>query len=130
MSNNERQVFQSIFDKSTAAIIAQGEPSRAVTGACSYRCTKNGKSLKCAIGQLLTDEQMSKYQVRESFNPYVFQINLIAELAPGVDVDHAKAFLAELQQCHDRAEHLDRFLGSFKNLANSLANRYDLSPIA
>lgn len=129
--------FQSAFDKATAGIIAQGEPSIKMSAAnpsCMYR--HDGKS--CAVGQLLTDEQIERFHVTEGENAAAFPIALIAELLPGEDVFGARGFLNDLQMAHDYAgTDFARgqlpvgttFLSDFRRRANEVAVTYNLEPI-
>lgn len=126
MSDSDRAAMQVIFDKGTAGILAQGEPARAPSGSCQYRTLKDGKTLKCAIGQVLTDEQIKKYDVLESMNPYTFKAELVNELLPGVEWSQGKDFLALFQQAHDRADPYGGFVNDFTYRANDLARSYGL----
>jgi hypothetical protein len=128
MSHEADAVIQAAFDKATAAVIAQGKRSIADDGdSCLYR-GPNGT--KCAVGHLMSDEQMSRFGIQEDSNPYVFPFALIEELLPGVNQTDACSFLSQIQRAHDRASTFEStFVVSFKDAANRVADNYGLKPI-
>lgn len=134
--SNEHAAMQAFFDKSTKGIIAQGKPSRA-NGSCLYRLRESDEVLACAIGQCLTDEQIVKYKIEEGLTPGPsgpgkpgFSVHLVWELLPGVDYQHAIAFMGDLQGCHDSHSAGETFIPYFKASANEVARRYGLKPIS
>lgn len=131
--NDNKQAMQDIYNRACAGVIAQGVPARAANGgSCQYRLPYEGGVLKCAIGHVLTDEQIKKYGVQESTNPHRFAPELLAELLPGMFRMNAQLFLVELQQCHDMAgvSTTGTFLEGFKKRAYGFARHYGLIPIA
>jgi hypothetical protein len=126
-----KQSLQDLFDKSTAGVLAQGKGAIPVGGtSCFYRLTEHGKLLKCALGQVITDEQMTKHGLTEGVGPRGFSEAFMAELLPGVISRDARMFLGELQEAHDNAARTIDFLVNFKVLANHVAATWDLVPIA
>jgi len=99
-------IKQEIFDKAYAAVMAQKHPALRThynTVVCTYRAT-NGR--RCAIGHLLSDEQIEKYGIMKgAVIPQNFPIELVNELTPGLY--DAKYFLSRLQGAHDDAAFAD-----------------------
>lgn len=122
--------MQTIFDMATAGVMAQGMPSLGSTSCGATICMYRGNGgMKCAIGHVLSDDQMAKYNIAEDSNPYVFPSELLNELLPGHDENTQKTFLAELQSAHDEAMR-SNFIGSFTERVNKVAKGFDLNPIA
>lgn len=94
---------QELFDKAVRAMILQGEP--AYDGGCRY-CTGDGR--RCAVGHLLTDEELrlTRDYPEGTINFLVVNIPAI-RTAYGYEVN----FLRDLQLCHDGPA-LDGFVGS------------------
>ena len=115
---------QSLFDTSCNAIIAQGSKSSTTEG-CLYRGPE-GK--KCAIGHVVSDEQMAKYGITEQRSARVFPLDLFAELVPTEDPNAIKAMCVQLQSAHDQAVEYD-FVNDFKHRANQIAREEKLTPI-
>lgn len=125
-----KAVFQAIYDKVHAAIVAQGKGSMNGSS-CVYRA-HNGS--KCAVGHLLSNEQMTKYNISESMMPPSFSPELLQELAPGARENDIVRFLNKLQSAHDEAafssEHdPSAFLSKFKEEMNTVADTFGLVPI-
>ena len=97
-------IKQEIFNKVYAAVVAQAAPAVNGTGnsaVCTYRGVNN---TKCAIGHILSDEQIEKYGVMSStLLPQNFPIELVNELVPGVKSEDAVMFMRRLQRVHDDA---------------------------
>lgn len=122
--------MQTVFDTATAGVIAQGVqsigPDLNFGGTiCLYR-GKDG--IKCAVGHVLSDEQMVKYAIGENMNPYLFPSELLNELLPGYDNNTQKTFLAQLQTAHDCSA-TNGFVADFTERANKVAAGYELNPI-
>lgn len=128
---SQKEAMQDVFNRACAGVIAQGEPAGSGTG-CRYRMTgQGGKVLKCAIGQILTDQQIEKYAVPEGQNPMVWPDELTFELATGIQDQYGfRNFLYELQRAHDGSSSYEDFVNTFKCRANEVASRFDLIPIA
>jgi hypothetical protein len=118
--------FQTAFDAATSALLKQGCKSSMASGSCFYRHPNNGS--KCAVGQLLSDEQIEKYSLREGDSVQSFADALILELVPEADECDARRFLAELQRAHDLSCDTD-FVPSFTAAANLVATQWGLVPI-
>lgn len=127
------EIYQDIFDRACKAVIAQGEQS--IMGSdfsitCAYR-GRNG--MKCAIGHLLSDDQIVKYKVKEGTAPNQFPPQLILDLAPGIDsvdeLDNFVKFLVKLQDAHDNCRGIG-FVNEFIVRANDLAKEYRLNPLS
>ncbi len=112
--------MQAAFDKAVHGILAQGGRSLAYINGrltCAYR-GEGGK--KCAVGHLLSDEQIEGYGVAEATNPGTFPGALLKELIPDVEVKVGTDFLWELQAVHDNcSDH--NFANSFFNSAKRFA---------
>lgn len=120
--------LQEVFNKATAAVIAQGVRSSngdEAGATCLYR-GPNG--IKCAVGHLLSDEQMRKYEVANAAGAGSFTDSLLQEIAPDTDLDTLRSFLDALQGAHDSASG-SCFVETFKRNANAVAKLYDLDPI-
>lgn len=125
--SDDTEKFQVVFDTATAALLKQNAKSaRSVDNACYYR--HPDAELRCAIGHLLSDDQMEKYHVNEGDSPSSFDDTLLAEILPGVHYIAAAEFLSSLQRAHDNANHSD-FRNSFIETANVVACQYGLNPI-
>jgi hypothetical protein len=121
--NLAKQSMQTLFDTAVKAVWEQGAKSwDDVQGMCMYR---HG-NLKCAVGHVLTDEQIQKYDVREDVNPWHFNQELLKELLPGVYILDASAFLADLQRAHDKSPKGDTFASEFLKHANVVARIHSL----
>lgn len=100
----ENEVLQNTFDVVFYALLTQGAPSTKDHGdtvACYYR---NGE-LKCAVGHLLSDEQIAQHNIEEGTLADTFADMLVAELLPGVHTNLARKFLNALQVMHDSLPH-------------------------
>lgn len=91
------EVYQRLFDTAYHGVMAQGCQSKRLM---FYRY-RGSDNRKCAIGQLLTDEQMEKYLIAEGTTIGAFPIPLMNELFEGL-VPNA-SFLYDLQRAHDGA---------------------------
>jgi hypothetical protein len=120
-------ILQAIFDKACAGVIAQRGQSMMIgdNSTCAYR-GEGGK--KCAIGHLLSDEQIEMYGVKEMDNPERFVSELVNELVPGVQTSMAVEFLTDLQDAHDNS-HGGGFVSDFKYRANLVAQKWNLKDI-
>lgn len=120
------KALQEAFDTATAGVIAQGGISLCQDeNTCAYRGI-DGK--KCAIGHLLSDEQIQKYSIREGLTPGKFPSALVHELLPGIQSGQAVEFLDDLQNMHDTCTG-SNFVQTFKRLANEIADKWDLKKV-
>ena len=122
-------ILQVIFDKACASVIAQGCQSTMPgdTTTCAYR-GKNG--VKCAVGHLLTDDQIAMYGVKEKDTPEKFASALLRELVPGIQTGDAVQFLSDLQDAHDNShDDTTSFVVDFKYRANLIAQKWNLRSI-
>lgn len=113
---------QEAFEKAYKGIVAQGCAARSPHGACLYRGPGN---TKCAIGHLLTDEQIVKHNIPEGLGASFLPRSLLEELLPG-DIG-APMFFGDLQSVHDGAAHAEgKFIDAFNSRAGAFASNYDL----
>lgn len=119
--------LQEVFDKICTAVIAQGKRSiNSSTGLCLYRGPDN---TKCAVGHLLTDEQIEKYHIKDEYSVNNFSIKLINELVPNVNANIAYKFLLQMQHAHDDSRYADHFIYDFKYNANITAKLFNLKEL-
>jgi hypothetical protein len=104
----ENEILQQTFFKVCTALLEQGTPSQTTHSedgmcytVCLYRQNLSGKELKCAIGHLLSNDQIEKYSIVEGRQASQFTNELVAELIPGVHTNLALKFLSALQVMHD-----------------------------
>lgn len=108
---------QEAFEKAYKGIVAQG--CRSHDGVfCVYR---GPNDTKCAVGHLLTDEQIEKHAIKNSDGALYFPRALTDELLP--NDNNGKYFLAGLQAVHDGMESLD----DFKARATEFAKSHNLT---
>lgn len=125
---NPKSVLQAAFDKAVTGVLKQGGKS-CMSSHNSTSCAYRGEGgFKCAVGQLLTDEQIEKYKVKEGSTPEDFSEELLAEVLPGVDGPTAEDFMEALQQAHDGAMTAN-FKHDFLNRANKVAEGFQLNPM-
>ncbi|MDB5716134.1 MAG: hypothetical protein JWO15_3531 [Sphingomonadales bacterium] len=120
---------QGIFDFVYKFIVAQGAPSYSEEneGACLYRSAdENGKTLQCAAGCLVTDDEAALLENAECWRA---QTTRPSRLAPFNEL------IQELQHCHDDAlicldgamPSNEQFIVRFKNKMRYLAKEFDLT---
>lgn len=120
------EILQPLFDKAVKGVIEQGAQSIcADENTCAYRGV-DGK--KCAVGHILSDEQIEKFGITEGLIPNKFPPALIRELMPGIQTGIAVEFLEELQNCHDSCLKYN-FISVFKRLANEMAEKWNLKKV-
>jgi hypothetical protein len=127
-----KQALQAAFNTATIGVLKQGGPAMSndmYNGpACAYRV--DGR--KCAVGQLLSDEQIAKYGIQPSDVVRNFSQALLNELLPDVPTETTRAFLGSLQSAHDNVAleySSGLFSDRFINRVNGLAAQYGLDPI-
>lgn len=130
---NPKTVLQIAFNKACQGIIDQGVASNIPDAkiGCYYRLKSGDKVLKCAIGQLLSDEQIKKYKIKEGDDVRKFSTYLIDELLPGIEFETSYKFLDDLQLAHDMASQVKEqpFLQYFVYSANGVADTFGLERI-
>jgi hypothetical protein len=124
-----QEVLQAAFDKSVNGVLAQGCKSTTSEDNCSVCAYRGDDGARCAIGQLLTDEQIQKYGIKEGATPDSFQEDLIEEMFPGVQGETALAFMTALQNAHDGAPGYN-FKYDFWKRANDVAATYNLTGVS
>lgn len=126
---SDKEVLQKLFNEAGEKVIAQGRQSiDKSSNTCVYR-GPNG--IKCAVGHLITDEQIAKYIIRPSSGVELFTITLLEEIAPGVNPSVAVEFLGSLQGCHDGCHFGagQSFITEFKDRMNVVARRLELQEL-
>lgn len=114
---------QEAFDKAYKGIVTQGRGS-----SNDWQCLYRGEGgAKCAVGQLLSDEQLTVHKVRNSQGANSLPPALLSELLP--DDPKAGTFLSELQDAHDQATWcaVPSFIEAFKLRAADVAKKYKLT---
>lgn len=114
---------QEAFDKAYKGIVAQGRGS-----SNDWQCLYRGDGgTKCAVGQLLSDEQITRYGIRNSQGVSELAPELLDELLPCDS--KAGVFLSELQDAHDQATWcaVPNFIEAFKLRAADVAKKYELT---
>lgn len=128
--------YQAIFDKSVQGILAQGCQSWQVgdhPNAANHGCQYRGPDgLKCAIGHIISDEQMAKYKIREGVGVSGFPSALYRELNPDEeDAGKTRIFLISLQHAHDNVQAKSGLLfrQTFIRNVNEIAERFNLKKV-
>jgi len=104
---------QQVFDQVASHLLIQNERAE-YGGACVYHLELSDRTLKCAAGCLISDEE---------YDPE-FEDSCWENLAATERVtDHHSALIAELQGCHDDTDPVD-----WPELLYEIAARWELSP--
>ena len=120
--------MQEIFDKIVSAMVDQGEPSKA-DGRCFYRLVSGNKILKCAVGQIISDEQIARYDISEGSSVCGFSSPLFEEIISDAFTSEIRWLLAEFQSAHDEPVLDDKtFIEAFIERSNRIANLKGLTP--
>lgn len=136
----DKTIAQSLFDKATSGVIIQGEPSYlgkySFDSIAAYFSYRNGKLLKCPVGHILSDEQITKYSINPSKLICGWEEELIVELLPNSSVVCARHFISQLQRAHTRAYILFKkskeqsdFIADFIAESNIVARHFGLKEI-
>lgn len=126
--NSVRSEMQVFFDKACQGIKDQGKKSY-VGGTCKYRYEESpGVVLRCSIGQMLTDDQLQRFCIKEGETPHQdFPDALFEEMFPSCkgnkffSVRYCRAFLSDMQDAHDGETMGDNFVTKFIDHANKVA---------
>jgi len=125
LSDNVKPLYQAAFDKAVELVIKQGAVCKNNDAVCLYR-GPNG--MKCAIGHLISDEQIAKYNIRMNHYVEYFPSTLLKEIIND-DAYIVCEFLTGLQSAHDycQIDSGDKFTEAFINRANNLAINWGLN---
>lgn len=118
--------YQDLLNRAVAGILAQGCQSYVDNGSEEYCAYRGPNNTKCAIGHLLTDEQMREYDIKENQIPTEFPDKLIEELAPNKDRDEVVQFFTALQRAHDYPDNDIDFIENFKGRIDNLVKKKNL----
>ena len=130
--------MQSILEDVYNKLIEQGKPAyNNELNIGLLRLKENDSELKCAIGHLLSDEQIKKYNINLDDSAFTFQDELIKELAPNNEDYCFAVFLHQLQVAHDKIGNLlaynlikdFEFKNELKKQFNLIAKMFDLKEI-
>jgi hypothetical protein len=134
--SNDKEFMHAFFDKAVGAVVAQGKPSMNKTS-CLYR---GPGGTKCALGHMLTDEQLKEFSIKEGSTPEHWDDDLIRQLLPCEHMATAQNFMMLLQDAHDDAGRNELPVFAFESLqgldfveafliqANEVAETYGLAP--
>ena len=119
--------IQEALNIAVSGVVKQGRLAASAAGCCFYQMGKNGP--RCAIGHLLTDEQLHLVRIREANTKPVS--GLIGE---GIlDTSFRHPFFTELQSAHDTANSVQEFVEKARGLAIirglTFPDLSDLSPV-
>lgn len=125
--------LQALFDKALQRVTKQGCRSRGTTtgsflihgSGCLYR---GMEGRKCAVGHLMTNKQMKKYNIVEGTIPFQFDQKLLKELAPKTNLADVKDFLLDLRTAHDQSpdESREGFISRFHHVMRAVAAKWHL----
>lgn len=118
---------QETFDFVCKSVIAQGMPAQE-GGGCLYRAKgPEDKTLKCAAGFLITDEEFAKLDKQDGERVYgtVTSNQEINKLLR--EKGHDITLVQKLQRAHDNAEWGAGFVQSFKRRAIEVAAEFELN---
>ncbi len=112
---------QEAFDKAWRGVVKQGKKSIAWSE-CRYKMVDaDGAELRCAVGYLLTDEQLACLMGQ---NPSAFHlVDIIKTPIIDGDAHEQRYFLGEIQKAHDVTGFLvgPAFIKEFKERMSDLA---------
>jgi len=94
------KTLQEVFEISVTGLLKQGERSLDLYGQCFYRLNKQDKTLKCAVGFLIDDDEYKK--IMEGL-----PVEDFCDMFPGIiDYEH-ESLLGDLQSIHDTSNEYD-----------------------
>lgn len=103
--------IQEALNIAVRGVVKQGRLAASDAGGCFYQRGQNGP--RCAVGQLLTDEQLHLVMIREANSKPVRWL-----VAEGIlDISFRHPFFTELQAAHDHASSLQDFVEKARGLA-------------
>lgn len=119
---------QTAFDIAVKGILGQGGLSMSMDGeTCVYR---GDDDRKCAIGHLLSDDQIATYQIRPNQTVSNFPGGLLIELKAQYELTNEIIFLEKLQNLHDDCICTqEEFTEKFTKSANEFASFHKLQGI-
>lgn len=112
LSNINEKTDQDVFDYIVGALLKQNKQSADSDNMCQYK-SKDG--CKCAVGQVISDEEYDKKMEGQTIRGAFFD-------KFNIDVDKL-FFLQELQEIHDDCDVIN-WAKQFKELANKLDLNY------
>lgn len=103
--------IQEALNIAVRGVVKQGRLATSAVGGCFYQKGQNGP--RCAIGQLLTDEQLHLVMANEANSTPVSGL-----VNRGIlDSSFRHPFFAQLQSAHDSANSVQEFVEKAKELA-------------
>lgn len=132
INHTSRLTIQGAFDKMVSAIKNQGRPSvESSSGLCFYR---NSNGNKCAIGHLISDDQINKFGIKEKSSVMNFPLQLCEELITYPDAIDSRIFLLDMQTAHDTAATMhplnnNLFMNEFLIECKEVAKKWNLKYI-
>lgn len=129
---------QEVFDRAVGGVLRQGRPAWLDGGdqgnGCVYRMHIGGIELRCAIGHVLTDDELARLEHAGHLTHTIRQILDAPEgeiEVPAVMLDHQRLVVA-LQNAHDVSVLSPpmgkSFLDQFKERARGVARAFRLDP--
>lgn len=115
--------LQEAFDIMVTRTYAQGRQSYEPGVGCVYR---GSDGLKCAVGHLLTDEQIAKYSIRPCQLAGFLPESLASELVSGPS-GLTRGLLAAMQAAHDDSRDPHYFRPDFIRKSRAVAARFGLT---
>ena len=120
---NHIEIMQKVFDKAVSSVYNQGCKSVDFDkNACSYRDIEGNK---CAIGHLISDDDMKEYSIGNNDAVRSFKPEVIKKLLPEIPLYIGYEFLADLQRAHDNSP-IYYFKDNFLSNADLMAYKYGL----
>lgn len=104
---------QELFNKAVGGLIEQGECAQDPSNGCMYRLEKDGKVLKCIVGQIISDEMAAR---NEGIIVSGFDIEDL-EAIFGPYYRQEEGFWDDMQSIHDSAIDFATKIQNYKELA-------------
>lgn len=124
--NNQNKMIippQETFDKIVNGLRNQGEPAKKEGRGCCYRIEEDGCVLKCAAGQLISDDEYNEkfegFSVSDKDNPEKNDYSLVGEFL--YKKGHYLPLVRALQEVHD-----EHSVDSWEDLFEEVAKRFGL----
>jgi len=103
---------QEVFDQITQHLLRQGKAAQTINGSCRYKLEEPTRTLKCAAGCLIADDEYSSRFEGESWNTLI-----IRRLVPNTH----EYLIRSLQKMHDTC-----LVSEWPDRLKQLAEDYDL----